>query len=145
VTRVGKQDNVLKPEVSDSASSPKALLIEIPHALSVRQLADLLPISAVNIIKRLMKNGTMANINQVIDYETAAAIATDIGCEARLKPQTTRKSANVIGEIKRQQLQSEEISGLQPRPPVVTIMGHVDHGKTRLLDAIRQTNVMAAF
>ena len=143
MAKVGEQGKVLKPEVSDSSSSPKALLIEIPHALSVRQLAELLPISAIDIIKRLMRNGIMANINQVIDYETAAAIATDIGYEVRLKPQTTRKSANVIGEIKRQQLQSEEISGLQPRPPVVTIMGHVDHGKTRLLDAIRQTNVMA--
>ena len=143
MAKVGEQGKVLKPEVSDSSSSPKAPLIEIPHALSVRQLAELLPISAIDIIKRLMKNGIMANINQVIDYETAAAIATDIGYEVRLKPQTTRKSANVIGEIKRQQLQSEEISGLQPRPPVVTIMGHVDHGKTRLLDAIRQTNVMA--
>lgn len=143
MAKVGEQGKVLKPEVSDSSSSPKAPLIEIPHALSVRQLAELLPISAIDIIKRLMKNGIMANINQVIDHETAAAIATDIGYEVRLKPQTTRKSANVIGEIKRQQLQSEEISGLQPRPPVVTIMGHVDHGKTRLLDAIRQTNVMA--
>ncbi len=142
MARVGEQDNILKPEVSDSSSSPKALLIEIPHALSVRQLANLLPISAIDIIKRLMRNGIMANINQVIDYETAAAIATDIGYEAHLKPRTTRKSANVIGEIKRQQLQSEETSGLQPRPPIVTIMGHVDHGKTRLLDAIRQTNVM---
>jgi len=144
VARVGEQDNILKPEVSDSSSSPKALLIEIPHALSVRQLADLLPISAIDIIKRLMKNGIMANINQVIDYETAAAIATDIGYEARLKPRTTRKSANVIGEIKRQQLQSEETGGLQPRPPIITIMGHVDHGKTKLLDAIRQTNVVDA-
>jgi len=142
VARVGEQDNILKPEISDDSSSPKALLIEIPHALSVRQLAELLPISAIDIIKRLMKNGTMANINQVIDYETAAAIATDIGYEVHLKPRTTRKSANVIGEIKRQQLQGEETSGLQPRPPIVTIMGHVDHGKTRLLDAIRQTNVM---
>jgi len=142
VARVGEQDNILKPEISDNSSSPKALLIEIPRALSVRQLAELLPLSAIDIIKRLMRNGTMANINQVIDYETAAAIATDIGYEVHLKPRTTRKSANFISEIKRQQLQSEEISGLQPRPPIVTIMGHVDHGKTMLLDAIRQTNVM---
>jgi len=142
VARVGEQDNILKPEISDNSSSPKALLIEIPHALSVRQLAELLPLSAIDIIKRLMRNGTMANINQVIDYETAAAIATDIGYEVHLKPRTTRKSATVIGEIKRQQLQSEEVNGLQPRPPIVTIMGHVDHGKTMLLDAIRQTNVM---
>ncbi len=142
MARVGEQGNILKSEVSDSSSSPKAPLIEIPHALSVRQLVDLLPISAIDIIKRLMKNGIMANINQVIDYEAAAAIATDIGYEVHLKPRTTRKSADVIGEIKRQQLQSEETSGLQPRPPIVTILGHVDHGKTRLLDAIRQTNVM---
>ncbi len=142
MARVGEQSNVLKPKVSDSSSSPKVLLIEIPRALSVRQLAELLPISVIDIIKRLMRNGIMANINQVIDYETATAIATDIGYEVHLKPRTTRKSANVIGEIKRQQLQNEELGGLQPRSPIVTIMGHVDHGKTRLLDAIRQTNVM---
>ena len=123
-----------------AAESPKARLIEIPHSLSVRQLADLLQISAIDVIKQLMRSSIMANINQVIDYETAAAVAAVFGYEPQLLPRTARSAA---AEIRRQPLQAEEISGLRPRPAVVTIMGHVNHGKTRLLDAIRQTNVMA--
>ena len=133
MTKVSKPDKV--------AESPKAHSIEIPHSLSVRQLADLLQISAIDVIKQLMRNGIMANINQVIDYEVAAAVAAAFGYEPRLVPLAARGTA---GQIKRQQLPAEEISGLRTRPPVVTIMGHVDHGKTRLLDAIRQTNVMAS-
>jgi translation initiation factor IF-2 len=129
--------------VTDTPSPPKAQLVEIPHTLSIRQLADLLQSSAIDIIKQLMKNGIMANINQIIDYETAAAVATNLGYEPHLKPRATQGSTSTTGEIKRQRLPDEESAGLRPRPPVVTIMGHVNHGKTRLLDAIRQTNVMA--
>ena len=130
-------------EVTDTSSSSKARLVEIPHTLSIRQLADLTQASAIDIIKQLMRNDIMANINQVIDYEAAATVAAAFGYEPCPKPRTAQSLTSAIGEIKKQRPQDEKAGGLRPRPPVVTIMGHVNHGKTRLLDAIRQTNVMA--
>jgi len=90
-----------------------------------------------------MRNGIMANINQVIDYEAAATVVAAFGYEPRPKPRTTQGLTITIDKIKRRHPQDEKAGDLRPRPPVVTIMGHVNHGKTRLLDAIRQTNVMA--
>ncbi len=120
----------------NESAEVEAKLVEIPQTVAVRHLADLLGVSAIDIIKQLMRNGIFANINQVIDYETASAVAANLGYQAKPESRAARAGAS------RRYRPQEKEAGLQPRPAVVTIMGHVDHGKTRLLDAIRQTNVM---
>lgn len=123
---------------------PQEKIIEIPANVTVRDLARSISASPIDVIKTLMANGVMANINQNIDFDTAAIVAAEMGYEVALEtPQ--EQDAQEEGELPlwRKMIATEEAEALTRRPPVVAILGHVDHGKTTLLDAIRNTDVAA--
>lgn len=144
----GKEDKAKKDRerVAAAAAAQEKMVIpdviDISETISVKEFAEKTGINAAKIIGELMKNGILANINQQIDFETAQIIADDLGIKIRRIRQIAGTEELMAGDISKL-LKEDDTSTLKTRPAVVVVMGHVDHGKTQLLDTIRETNVVA--
>ncbi len=133
-SRSEEQEKLRRLQMEVARKAP--LTVKIPDEITVGELASRMKKTATEVIKLLMTNGVMAGINQVIDYDTAEFVATELGCKVEREVTVTIEERIIDDHV-------DTADELQSRGPVVVVMGHVDHGKTSLLDAIRKTSVTA--